>query len=87
MLTSSELWAQERTVSDRVTAAEDATALPGVNVVVKGTTSGTVTDAEGNYKLSVPPGDQTLVFSFIGLTTNEVPIGDRTTVDVSLSLV
>ncbi len=86
MLTSSELWAQERTVSGRVTSAEDATGLPGVNVVVKGTTSGTVTDAEGNYKLSVPPGTQTLVFSFIGLSTSEVPIGDRTTVDVQLSL-
>jgi TonB-linked SusC/RagA family outer membrane protein len=73
-------------VSGRVTSAEDGTALPGVNVVVKGTTNGTVTDADGNYKLSVPSAQSSLVFSFIGLKTSEVVIGERTTVDVALSL-
>jgi TonB-linked SusC/RagA family outer membrane protein len=80
------LWAQDRTVSGKVTSAEDGSALPGVNVVVKGTTNGTVTDAEGNFKLSVTGTAPSLVFSFIGLTTTEVPIGERTVVDVSLSL-
>ena len=47
-------WAQDRVVSGRVTSAEDGTSLPGVNVVLKGTTNGTVTDADGNYKLTVP---------------------------------
>jgi len=78
--------AQERTVSGRVTSTEDGTALPGVNVVVKGTTNGTVTDADGNYRLTVPSGGGALVFSFIGLKTSEVEIGDRAVVDVSLAL-
>ncbi len=78
--------AQERTVSGRVTSTEDGSALPGVNVVVKGTTNGTVTDADGNYKLSVPSAQSALVFSFIGLKTSEVVVGERTVVDVSLAL-
>lgn len=79
-------WAQDRVVTGKVTAAEDGSALPGVNVVLKGTTNGTVTDGNGDYKLSVPNGGGSLVFSFIGLQTAEVPIGDRTTIDVALSL-
>jgi TonB-linked SusC/RagA family outer membrane protein len=79
-------WAQDRVVTGKVTAAEDGSALPGVNVVLKGTTNGTVTDGNGDYKLSVPNGGGSLVFSFIGLQTTEVPIGDRTTIDVALSL-
>jgi TonB-dependent starch-binding outer membrane protein SusC len=78
--------AQERVVSGRVSSTEDGTAIPGVNVVVKGTTNGTTTDAEGNYKLSVPSGGGTLVFSFIGLKTEEVSVGERTTVDIGLGL-
>ncbi|NBP67739.1 MAG: TonB-dependent receptor [Cytophagia bacterium] len=81
------LSAQERTVSGKVTSTEDGSALPGVNVVIKGTTIGTVTDAQGNYKLSVPAGGSpSLVFSFIGLNTTEIAIGERSIVDVSLGL-
>lgn len=79
-------YAQERTVTGKVTSAEDGSALPGVNVVVKGTTSGTVTDAQGNFKLATPADGGTLVFSFIGLQTLEVVIGERAVVDVSLAL-
>ncbi len=61
MLLSSMAWAQERSVSGKVTSQEDGTALPGVNVVVKGTTNGTVTDAEGNFKISVPSSGGSLV--------------------------
>jgi TonB-linked SusC/RagA family outer membrane protein len=76
--------AQERTVTGRVTAAEDASALPGVNVVVRGSSSGTVTDAQGRYSISV--GDNaTLVFSFVGLTTQEIPVNNRSTIDVALA--
>lgn len=82
----SSAWAQERTVSGRVTSTEDGSSLPGVNVVIKGTTNGTVTDADGNYKLNVPAGGGSLVFSFIGLQTQEIAIGDRNVVDVSLAL-
>lgn len=79
-------WAQDRVVTGKVTAAEDGSALPGVNVVLKGTTNGTVTDADGAFKLSVPAGGGSLVFSFIGLQTQEVAIGDRSVVNVALSL-
>lgn len=77
--------AQERTVTGKVTAAEDNSALPGVNVVLKGTTNGTVTDVQGNYTLTVSGADGTLIFSFIGLVTREVAVADRVSVDVALS--
>ncbi len=86
MLAGCELWAQERTVSGKVTASEDGAALPGVNVILKGTTEGAVTDADGNFKLNVHPGGGSLVFSFIGLKTEEIEIGDRSIVNISLSL-
>ncbi len=79
-------WAQERVVSGKVTAQEDASSLPGVNVVLKGTTIGTVTDSDGKYSLSVPANAGSLVFSFIGLKTIEVEIGERTVVDIQLGL-
>ncbi len=62
----------------------DGEALPGVNVLVKGTTIGTVTDTEGKYKLSVPEGATTLMFSFIGFNSEEVEIGGRSVVNVNL---
>lgn len=77
--------AQERIISGRVTSVEDGSALPGVNVVVKGTVIGTVTDGSGNYRLDVPASATMLTFSFIGLQTQEIEIGTRTTVDVMLA--
>jgi TonB-linked SusC/RagA family outer membrane protein len=59
--------------------------LPGVSVVVKGTTIGTVTDQNGKYTLSVGDESAILVFSFIGFVTEEIPVGNRTTLDVRLS--
>jgi len=85
MLISSVAWAQDRTVTGRVTSAEDGSLLPGVNVVVKGTTVGTVTDANGTYSLSVPSAS-TLVFSFIGLKSQEVEVGSRSVIDVQMAL-
>jgi len=70
--------AQDRTVSGRLTAVDDGGALPGVNVVVKGTATGTVTDADGRYSLSLPNSARILVFTFIGYETTEVNIEDRT---------
>src|SRR5258708_14158660 len=84
MLLVSTAWAQTRTVSGKVTSSEDGTPLPGVNVVQKGTTNGTTTDADGNFKLSVPEDGGTLAFSFIGFATHELVIGDRTVVDVQM---
>jgi TonB-linked SusC/RagA family outer membrane protein len=83
--TFSESWAQERTVSGKVTSIEDGSTLPGVNVVLKGTTNGTVTDIDGNFKLSVPSDGGTLVFSFIGLATEEVAVGARSVIDIQMS--
>jgi TonB-linked SusC/RagA family outer membrane protein len=79
-------WAQDRVISGKVSSTEDGSALPGVNVVVKGTTTGTVTDSEGNYRLTVPPSGSSLIFSFIGLVTKEIAIGQNTVVDTDLSM-
>ena len=78
--------AQDRTVSGRVTSTEDGTPLPGVNVVLKGTTNGTATDADGRYTLTYQDEGGALIFSFIGLQTQEVAIGGRTVIDVTLAL-
>ena len=77
-------WAQERSVSGKVSSIDDSSGLPGVNVVIKGTTTGTITDFNGNYKLNVSDGS-VLVFSFIGYTTEEVEVGSRAIIDVQLS--
>ncbi|MEO9806625.1 MAG: SusC/RagA family TonB-linked outer membrane protein [Reichenbachiella sp.] len=74
--------AQDRTVSGKVTSAEDDSTLPGVTVVLKGTTTGTTTDLDGNYKLSVPSEGGTLVYSFVGLSTQELEIGSRSVIDL-----
>jgi TonB-linked SusC/RagA family outer membrane protein len=76
------VWAQDRQVSGKVTAAEDGTSLPGVNIVVQGTTKGTTTDAEGNYSIQLAPTENTLVFTFVGFSTITEEVGDRTVIDV-----
>jgi len=78
--------AQEKVVSGKVTSSEDGSPVPGANVVLKGTTNGTVADISGNYKLSVPSAGGILVFSFIGMQTTEEIIGDRAIVDVGLPI-
>lgn len=77
-------WSQERLVSGTVTAAEDGLPIPGVNVVVEGTTKGTATDVDGNYSLQLDAGENTLVFTFVGFKPMTVDVGDRTTIDVAL---
>lgn len=69
----------ERTISGKVTD-ENNGALPGVNIVIKGTQRGTVTDASGNFQLAIPDNsdNDVLVFSFVGYTTEELVIGNRT---------
>ena len=75
--------AQDVTVSGKVKGA-DGTGLPGVSVQAKGTAKGTQTDIEGAYKLAGVPKGATLVFSFVGMETKEVAVGNKTTVDVTL---
>jgi len=74
---------QESTVSGQVLDEANAP-IPGVNIVVKGTTNGTTTDANGNYRIALTNSNATLIFSFIGYVTQEVAVGDRTTINVSL---
>jgi TonB-linked SusC/RagA family outer membrane protein len=74
-------WAQQREVSGTITSSDEGLPLPGVSILIVGTTTGTVTDADGNYKLSVP-SDATLRFSYIGYVNQEIAVGNRTVLDV-----
>jgi len=76
---------QQFMVTGKVTDASTNQPVPGVNVIVKGTTIGTMTDASGNYSLNVPDRNGTLVFSFIGYTTQEIPLEGRSSLNVSLA--
>lgn len=77
-------FAQNKTVSGKVTDAQGGAGLSGVSVIVKGSKTGTSTDGSGTYSLSVPNG-ATLVFSSVGFQNQEVAVGDRTTIDVVLT--
>lgn len=76
--------AQVMNITGTVTDEEDGTPLPGVTIIAKGTTMGTVTDFEGNYTISVPAGAR-LVFSYIGYNSKEVLVEDQTVIDVTLA--
>ncbi len=78
-------YAQTKTISGTVTSAKDGSAIPGVTVLVKGTTNGTVTDVNGRYSLKVNKGATTLIFSFVGMKTQEVPINGRSVINVVMS--
>ena len=71
-------------VSGRVTSSEDQTGLPGVNVIVKGTSHGTVTDVEGNYKINVPNAETVLEFSSVGFVSESITVGSQSTLNVTL---
>jgi TonB-linked SusC/RagA family outer membrane protein len=70
--------AQQKTISGTVTSQTDGEALPGVNVIVKGTNSGTSTDFDGNYSINVSDANATLVFSYIGYVTKEMKVSGNT---------
>lgn len=74
-----------REVTGKVTAAEDGLALPGVSVLLKGAASGTTTDQQGNYRITVPNETTVLVFRFIGYSSREIPVGNQAVVNVTLS--
>ena len=80
----STIFAQEVTVQGKVTDADGSAPLPGVSIVVKGTTKGTTTDAQGKYRLSATP-NAALVFSFVGYTPQEISVGNRTVIDVTMA--
>lgn len=74
----------EITIKGKITDSETKEPLPGVNILVKGTQSGTSTDATGSYTLSVPDANAVLVLSFVGYEPQEVKVGNRTEIDITL---
>ena len=66
--------AQDRTVSGTVTSVEDGAPIVGAYIVIKGTTTGSVTDIDGKYTITLPSGPQPLVFSFVGMKSVERPV-------------
>ncbi len=75
----------QRTIGGKVTSSGDGLSLPGVSVVVKGTSVGTQTNVDGNFTITVPANAQTLVFSYLGFITREENIGNRTIINVALA--
>jgi hypothetical protein len=71
-------------VSGTVKSSEDNVPLPGVSIVIKGTTSGVTTDFDGKYSINVPDGNGTLVFSYIGFKKYEASVNRKSTINVSL---
>lgn len=74
-----------QTIEGIVTSAEDGTALPGVNVVIKGTNTGTITDIDGKYIIDVENSTDVLVFSSVGYETQEIVVGNRSVIDIILN--
>ncbi|HEY9488126.1 MAG TPA: SusC/RagA family TonB-linked outer membrane protein, partial [Chryseosolibacter sp.] len=72
-------------VAGTITSSEGGEGLPGVNVVVKGTTDGTITDVDGRYSISVPSPESTLIFSYIGHVTQEVVVGGKSSIDITMT--
>jgi Ca-activated chloride channel homolog len=76
--------APQRTITGRVVSADDGTAMVGVSITVKGTSTGTATDGTGAYSLNIPDGAQTLIFSFIGYKSQEVKVATQKVINISL---
>lgn len=76
--------AQSRTVSGKVTSADDGSGMPGVSIAEKGTSNGVTSDADGNYTISVGQ-NAVLVFSFVGMVTQEVPVGSQTNLAITMA--
>ena len=75
---------QQRQISGKVTGTDNAP-LPGVSIVVKGTATGVITDIDGNYRLTLPANAKTLIFSFVGMNSQEIEIGTRAEINVVLA--
>jgi TonB-linked SusC/RagA family outer membrane protein len=84
LLLSIQIFAQDRTVSGKVTSSEDGLGIPGASVAIKGTTRGTATDVDGNYKITVS-GSAVLTITSVGYITQDVTVGTRAQVDVTLA--
>ncbi len=84
LMSSFAVYAQELQVKGVVTSSDDGQPIPGVSVVVRGTTNGNITNIDGNYTLNVPV-NATLVFSFVGMKTQEIQVNTRTVINVTLA--
>ncbi len=84
LLLSIQIFAQDRTITGKVTSSEDGLGIPGASVAVKGTTKGTATDVDGNYKITVS-GSAVLTITSVGYLTQDVTVGTRAQVDVTLA--
>lgn len=78
------VWAQERTITGKVTSSEDGSSIPGVTVLLKGTGRGTTTNANGDYSIAVPQTGAILHFRFIGKISQEIPVSTSTVINVVL---
>ena len=78
------LLAQDLRISGRIISVQDGQPIPGVNIVVRGTTNGVSTDASGNYSIAVPDRNAVLILTSIGLVTQNVTVGNRTVVNVQM---
>lgn len=85
MVVSTSALAQDRTVTGRVTGADDGLPLPQVSVFLKGTTTGAPTDADGNYRISVPQSGGILVFRYVGYITQEIDVQNQSIINVQLA--
>ncbi len=86
LLFGASMYAQERTVTGKITSNEDSLGLPGVNILVKGTSTGTSTDIDGNYNITVPDDTAIITISFIGHLTQEITVNGQSTIDVILEV-
>ncbi len=84
VFSSTSILAQDKSISGVVTDGDLGDPLPGVTVLVKGTTTGAATDFDGNYSLTIPNGSDVLVFSYVGYVTQEINVGNKKTIDVVL---
>lgn len=84
LLLSIQIFAQDRTISGKVTSSEDGLGIPGASVAIKGTTRGTATDVDGNYKITVS-GSAVLTITSVGYLSQDVTVGTRAQIDVTLA--
>jgi Ca-activated chloride channel family protein len=76
---------EDKVITGTVTSIDDGSPIPGVNVLLKGTSNGTTTDAKGNYQISVPSKGAKLIFTFIGMQSQEIAVGNKSVINVKLN--
>ncbi|MBL0103872.1 MAG: SusC/RagA family TonB-linked outer membrane protein [Bacteroidetes bacterium] len=81
---SLQVHAQDRTISGKVISSQDNMGIPGVSIIIPGTTTGTTTDIDGAYRIGIPSGTKQLQFSGVGLTTKLIDLGESNTVNVTM---